>query len=60
MRRKDLPEPMRSIAKALDDWMWAQWGVSSSHHHAEEFVHILDELGYEVAPKSEPAPELDT
>lgn len=51
-------DPMlRAVADALDEWLWKEHQVASSHHGAGHFWTLLHEHGYRVVP-NEPMPDL--
>lgn len=47
-RRADLEGAEKAVATVLDDWLFRFHGITSSHAHAEDFIDLLREEGYEI------------
>lgn len=43
------------VADVLDEWLFEQHGVASSHHHVGAFLEMLADRGYRVTPIEKPA-----
>lgn len=55
MTRAELAElahmpAIAATADVLDDWLYREHGITSSHHHVGTFLELLADHGYRVTP----------
>ncbi len=57
LREGSLGDMPGDVADVLDEWLFEQHGVASSHHHVGAFLDALADRGYRVT-RIDPGPPL--